>query len=407
MKITDVKTVLLTGPAGNDFGRLISHRSAAFIEIHTDTELIGIGETYTGYHAPEIVPAIVEFFRPILVGISEDQLDVRRLWARMYRCANFWCRVGAGANVLAGIEGALWDLKGKALGVPAWELLGGRCYDKLPCYATGGAALFPWEQVTRRIVAYREAGFRACKLGTGWYNPATKETYVTRNRDAWAALEREKLSVISKDIGPDFTVCLDGHMANPIREDDVEWDLGFARTIVQALEPFNLGFLEEPLSYQNRQGYAELTRSSRIPIAGGECLTTREEFMAFAETDAFALAQIDASFVGMAPFVDIAGLFASRHRSIATHAWSSGAGVMENIHAAFASPRVTWLEIPPLPGPLHTEIYADGFRFQDGYILPPQAPGLGVRLTTETKNRYPYVPGSGEWVNVPGKAVRI
>ena len=85
MKITDVKTVLLTGPSGNDpfLQAQRKLRSAAFVEIHTDTDLVGIGETYTGYHAPEIVPEIVKFFKPILVGLPEREIEPRRLWQRI------------------------------------------------------------------------------------------------------------------------------------------------------------------------------------------------------------------------------------------------------------------------------------------------------------------------------------
>jgi len=91
MKITDVKTVLLTGPSGNDpfLQSARKKRSAAFIEIHTDSGLTDIGETYTGYRAPEIVPEIVAFFAPILIGVADDQISPRRLWQRMNRCGNF------------------------------------------------------------------------------------------------------------------------------------------------------------------------------------------------------------------------------------------------------------------------------------------------------------------------------
>ena len=113
MKITDVKTVLLTGPNTNDpfLSEARKLRSAAFIEIETDTEFVGIGETYAGYFCPEMVPEIVGFFKPILLGQNVDDIDA--LWQRMYHCGNFWCRVGLGAIVLTGIEAALWDLKGK------------------------------------------------------------------------------------------------------------------------------------------------------------------------------------------------------------------------------------------------------------------------------------------------------
>ena len=180
------------------------------------------------------------------------------------------------------------------------------------------------------------------------------------------------------------------------------WNAGTASQVLESLERFNLVFFEEPLHYNDIDGYSQLCRETTVPVAGGECLTTLQEFAQYAKADALDVAQPDASYIGMVPFVETAQLFAARNRRVATHAWSSGAGVMENIHAAFASPNVAILEIPPLAGPLHTEIYGDGYRFEDGYILPPQAPGLGVRLTDEVKARFPFVPNSGEWNVVPG-----
>ena len=96
MKITDVRTVLLTGPATCDpyLVDCRARRSAAFIEVHTDGPHVGLGETYAGYFIPEVVPEIVAFFRPILVGQRVD--DIGELWQRMYHCGNFWCRVGLG-----------------------------------------------------------------------------------------------------------------------------------------------------------------------------------------------------------------------------------------------------------------------------------------------------------------------
>lgn len=405
MKITDVKTVLLTGPSGNDpyLQAIRKRRSAAFIEIHTDTELVGLGESYTGYHAPEIVPEIVEFFKPILVDIPEKDINPRRLWDRMYRCANFWARTGVGVNVLAGIESALWDLRGKMNNVPVYHLLGGCLYDKLLGYATGCASDYPWSNLLQKIELYRQAGFTAAKFGAGWYNGKTGESFTGRTPQAWTAMETEKLETVRRHFGPDFIVCLDGHMSN-VDEGKVGWDVGIARAVLQALEPYDLFFFEEPLHYNNLEGYAELCRSTSIPVAGGEALFIREEFAPYSQARAFDIAQIDASCVGIGPFLDIAQMFIQQNKRIATHAWASGVGVMANIHAAFATRNVAILELPPLAGPLHTEIYADGYRFKDGYILPPEAPGLGVQLTDAIKARYPFVRGSGEWNAVPGKS---
>src|SRR5664279_803319 len=123
MRITDIKTILLTGPCTLDpyLSEVRKLRSAAFICVETDSGLTGLGETYAGYFLPEAVPPIVEFFKPILVGNGVE--DIPELWRRMYHCGNFWCRVGLGSIVLAGIEAALWDLKGKALNLPVYKLL--------------------------------------------------------------------------------------------------------------------------------------------------------------------------------------------------------------------------------------------------------------------------------------------
>ena len=406
MKITDVKTVLLTGPSGNDpyLKAARQYRSAAFIEIHTDTDLVGIGEPYIGYHAPELIPNIVEFFKPILVGLSESEIEPRRLWERMYRCANFWARTGLGVNVLAGLEGALWDLRGKMVGLPVFELLGGKFHDVLPCYATGCASNYPWSELLSKLDLYREAGFRAAKVAAGWSDIAKATTFSARGSQAWVDMESEKLETIRKHLGNEFQVCLDGHMSNPEKEDSSLWDVATAKAVLRALEPYDLLFFEEPLHYNDVSGYAELCASTSVSVAGGECLSTREEFWQFAERGAFDIAQPDAAYIGIWAFMDVARMFATKGKRVATHAWASGVGVMENIHAAFATPNVAILEIPPLAGPLHTEIYAEGYRFADGYILPPEGPGLGIRLSESTKHRFPFVPGSGEWNPVHGKS---
>ena len=144
-----VRTTLLTGPSTNDrFLRDARRlRSAAFVELHTDVGITGIGETYAGYFCPEAVPAIVDFFAPILIGADAS---IGELWRRMYHCGNFWCRVGLGASVINGIEAALWDLHGKLAGRPVYELLGGRKHERLPAYATGGPSNYPLNRLAEK-----------------------------------------------------------------------------------------------------------------------------------------------------------------------------------------------------------------------------------------------------------------
>jgi galactonate dehydratase len=403
MKITDVRTVLLTGPCTGDPFLLEARkrRSAAFIEIYTDAELVGLGETYIGYFYPEIVPAIVDFFKPILIG--QDVTNIPELWDRMYQCGNFWCRVGLGIAVLSGIEAALWDLKGKLENCPVYGLLGGLKHQRLPCYATGGPSNWPQDRLAAKIDFYLSLGFRGFKLGAGQHSQ--KEGFILPCEPNKAAeLESRKLDFVRSHVGKDVKVMLDGHMGNSPGQ---TWDLNTAKAVMRAVEPYDLFFFEEPLHYTDPWGYAELCGDTSIPIAGGECLTAAYEWRVFVERDSFDLGQPDGSFIGgLSEFMKVAAMLEGRGRRIATHAWGAGGSLMQNVHCGFACGNTAILEVPPAYGPLHSEVLDGSFVMEGGLVLPPSRPGLGIVLTETTKNRYPFIPGSGEFNSVPGKILR-
>jgi galactonate dehydratase len=399
MKIKDVRTVLLTGPSSLDpfIREARQRRSAAFIEVETVDGEVGVGETYAGYFCPEAVPAIVEFFKPILVGQTVE--DIPLLWDRMYHCGNFWCRVGLGVIVLNGIEAALWDLKGKTLGLPVHALLGGAKHARLPAYATGGPSNYPQDRLARKMDFYLSLGFRGLKVGAGSRSPEGK--FVGRTPTEAAEFEADKFAFMRRHVGADVWLMLDGHMGNNAT---FTWTTEIAVAVARALEPFDLFFLEEPLHYTDPWGYAELCRATTTPIAGGECLTAAYEWRVFTEQDSFDIGQPDASFVGgLGEFLRVAALLERKGRKVATHAWGAGASLMQNIHAGFAAPNTCMLEIPPAFGGLHAELIDGGLVMKDGHVLPPERPGLGITLTEETRRRYPFVPGSGEFNSVPGK----
>lgn len=400
MKITSLRTVLLTGPATDDPFLKESRklRSAAIIEIHTDTELVGLGETYAGYFCPELVPGIVDFFAPIVVG--QDVSRISEIWNRMYTCGNFWCRVGLGTAVLSGIDAALWDLKGKMTGLPVYELLGGLKHDYLPCYATGGPSNYPKDRLAAKLDYYLSLGFRGFKLGVGSYSPS--EGWYTPSSPAEAAdFEGDKLSFVRSHVGGEALVMLDGHMGNSTGK---TWDLGTAQAVAKAAEVYNLFFFEEPLPYTDPWSYTELCQHTLIAIAGGECLTASCEWRVFVEGNCFDIGQPDASFTGgMGEFMRVAAMLESRGRRVATHCWGAGGSLMQNIHCAFACSNTAILEIPPAYGGLHREIVKDSFHMEKGNVFPPQKSGLGITLTDAIKDRYAFVPGTGEFNSVPGK----
>lgn len=399
-EIVDVQTTLLTGPCTNDPYMQAARevRSAAFVEVTLADGTVGIGETYAGYFFPECVPSLVDFFSPILIGQTVDDID--QLWNRMYHCGNFWCRVGLGLAVLNGIEAALWDARGKLEGKPVYELLGSARHASLPCYATGGPSNYPLETLAEKVEHYVSLGFTGVKLGVGGLS--NEQGFFCSMEPSQAAdFEAEKLAFIRQRFGGDLTAMLDGHMGN---SPSGVWDVEAASAVVRSLGPFKLFFLEEPLHYTDVSGYAQLRATSSIPIAGGEALTGVAEWRTFIERECFDIGQPDASFTGgLLQVLEVARLLAEQGRTIATHAWGAGGSLMQNIHCGFAASNTAMLEIPPDFGPLHAEIVGESFRMEAGRILPPQTPGLGVTLTEDLKRRFPFVPGSGEFNSVPGK----
>ena len=185
MRIVDVRTVLLTGPSTNDpyLGR--TRRSAAFIEILTDTELTGLGETYAGYFIPEAVPSIVDFYRPILLDQTVD--DVPALAARLFHTGRYWARTGLGLAVMTGIEAALWDLRGRELGSRSTS-----------CSAASATTA---SSATRPVPgrSTRSPGWRTV---TGASTPDGEEYAFTEPAEA-ADFEGDKFAFVRGHVGPD------------------------------------------------------------------------------------------------------------------------------------------------------------------------------------------------------------
>ena len=173
------------------------------------------------------------------------------------------------------------------------------------------------------------------------------------------------------------------------------------------VEPYDLFFFEEPLHYTDPWGYAELCRATtdadrrrRMPDRGVRMARLRR-------AGRFDIGQPDASFTGgLGEFMNVAAMMAERGRKIATHAWGAGGSLMQNIHCRFRRARTPASSKSRPTTPACTRDMIDGgLVMKDGYVLPPDRPGLGIVLTDEIKRRYPFQPGSGEFNSVPGKVL--
>ncbi len=400
MKITGLKTHLLTTQWTGDpaFPQML--HSTAVIRVMTDTELDGLGESTWGYFAPDAVPAMVDFFAPLLKGL--DPLDITRLTRIMTDASVWWARSGAGRSVISGIELALWDLKGKAYGVPVYQLLGGKVRERIPVYASGGPSLWPVDALVRKVAYYAEHGYRATKLSTGYYHLPPPSSAQAQGRMVSVPFPHaRKLEVLvegferlRREFGAEMDLAIDGHQGGvphpiPVSE---------AVATAEALAPYRLRFYEEPLAYTNVEGYAELRARSRIPIAGGESLCGIDQFQDIISRRGLHLIQPDIGFVGgLQETVRVIHFAEAFNLGTALHTGASmGPSMAASWHLAAASGSIDWLEHVLAAVGIQRDLLVDPFEVKGGTVGLPEAPGLGVRLDDRLLSRYAFVPHSGE-----------
>ncbi|CAN5620546.1 mandelate racemase/muconate lactonizing enzyme family protein [soil metagenome] len=410
MWVIDARAILVTTTwradpswaAGAEF-----RRTAALVEVTTDEGVSGLGETVMGYFCPEVVPPLVGWARELLVDrtLGLDPTQPERVFDELAQRCRWWGHSGLALSVLSGVEMALWDIAGKAAGKPVHALLGGAAHARLPAYASGGTGAWPLERTVEQARHYVDAGFRALKLGTGYEGrpgsrstgvaPAPYGTWYAPTTPGRVADEVAKLSALREALGADLELALDTH-AVQVRD---PWDRAAALALARAIEPFELLFWEEPLRYEDPEGYAELRRRAGVPIAGGECLAGVDEFRRFLDLEALDFVQPDASHAGGITVTRrVADLAGARGVGLIVHTGASiGPGLMANLHAAFASPSARAVEVALAPDNVRRELLVEPLNYEDGDLLAPAAPGLGVRLPPGFREANPFVGGAVEY----------
>jgi L-alanine-DL-glutamate epimerase-like enolase superfamily enzyme len=374
MRITDIRPVLLTHPYGTEPG---GRRSACFVEVETDVGITGIGETYAGVYVPEVVAAIVELLKPLVVGL--DPTGSEAVYRTAYRATSYFGRTGLTVMVLSALENALWDIAGQAHGVPVHALLGGAVHDELPVYGSGGPFTMSIAELVAQAGATRQRGFRGFKMRVNFFRYQPE-------------VEAERVAAVRQAVGRDMALAIDAVQTYNPRP----WSVKEVARMLRMLEPFDLAWAEEMLPPFDPVPYAELRRATSTPIAGGEGITTAVQFEQWLRAGAFDLAQPDATVIGgIAEARRACEAAAARSIPVAMHVWGSGPTLAANIHLAFAMPNCIWIEHPVLGNPLESESLVEPLVIRDGYVQPPTAPGLGIRLTAELRAQYRFVPGSG------------
>jgi len=375
MKITDVRPILLTSPYGIP-GAHIGRRSACFVEVDTDAGITGLGETYAGVYVPELAAQIVEFFKPHLIG--RDALAPNDAHRAASWISSYFGRTGLTVMVLSGIENALWDVLGKATGLPVHRLLGGAVHERLPLYASGGTPTLGLEQLVAQAAGARVQGFRGFKMRANLF------TYQPE-------VEAARVAAVRETIGPELSLAIDAVQGFNVRP----WSIKQVVRMLALLEPHRLAWAEEMLPPNDPANYAELRRLVATPIAGGEGITTSVQFEQWLRAGAFDLAQPDATIIGgIGEARRACEAAAARGVPVAMHVWGCAPALAANYHLAFTQPNCVMLECPIMNNPLQSELFVEPLVVEDGHVLPPQAPGLGVALGDEILAKYRYVPGS-------------
>ncbi len=379
MKITAVRAAWLRAliPAErrhtSDFGVNDSFNTC-LVEIDTDTGLTGLGEAKVGVgnlgNYAALVTLIHAELAPMLIG--RDPRDITALWETIYngtrahyvsahgRTFPIVGRRGITVSALSGIDIALWDLLGKALGQPVWRLLGGRLRERIPAYASGGWA--PVGGVGKQLRQYVERGHRAVKMRVGLQD---------RSVDDSAARVREA----RESLGPEVGLMVDAHGTWSVREAQ-----RFARKVADC----DLAWLEEPVSPDNIAGQAEVRAATDIPIAAGETEQTRFAFRDLLEARAVDVLQPDVAIAGgITETLRICALAATHGLTVAPHLWGGAILFASGLHLAVATPCVTTLEFSRGENPLLNELVQEPFDLVDGYVLAPDRPGLGLTLNRD------------------------
>jgi L-alanine-DL-glutamate epimerase-like enolase superfamily enzyme len=386
VKITGIECHVLLAPNFNP--ALTSSAQDSFIVvIRTDAGIEGFGESDVN---PWIAKTCIEApgthtmsqsLKDILIGA--DPLDIEALWQRMYVGTCMHGRRGAVIHAMGAIDMALWDIKGKALGKPVYELLGGLRQTSIIPYASLQPSGASFEQYRDSLCAWaqraRELGFKAVKAEVTMNGPyAHSGLHESYDRHT------EVVAAVRKALGPDIALMV-----------DVQYMWNDAKTALETVRnwrEFDLYFLETPIWVDNLDDYAELHDAAPMRIASGEWLATHWEFEALMDRGKIDVAQPDVGRVG--GFLEakkVCDMAAERGRIIVPHCWKTGLSVTATAHLAFNTPHCAFIEyLPPhlCEETLRRELVDEGFTFSQGRILPPQSPGLGIHVNQDVLKRY-------------------
>jgi L-alanine-DL-glutamate epimerase-like enolase superfamily enzyme len=314
--------------------------------------------------------------------LGADPMQPETLWERMYSGSKMTGRRGAMICAMGAIDMALWDIKGKSLGQPIYNLLGGLPPREVTPYAsllpTGWTLKEYGESLVEKALRARALGFRAAKLEVCLNGPYSHNG-LQEGDDAIVEIVAE----CRRAVGPDLVLMVDVAYAWP--------DALTALAVIERLAPYDLFFIETPIDIDDLEGYAFLHERSPVRIAAGEWQNTHFEFLDLADRGQLDVLQPDVGRVGgFTEALRVCRIAADRNRMIVPHCWKSGIGIAASAHLAAACicPYVEFLPVELAESPLRRELLAEDMSIVDGLISLPRSPGLGIELNRDAIEKY-------------------
>ncbi len=347
-------------------------RNWLVVRVFTDAGVTGIGESFPVGPDKAIVQT-VDYLADWIRGW--DPFDIERVWHELYAGSRF----PTGSiitSAISGVDQALWDIKGKALGVPVYQLLGGKVRDRVRVYQSpdGTTADEIAEDARRLVETY---GFTALKI-----TPYDPDSHTKPWSQQLADAER-RIAAVRAAVGDDVDIGVDQHatLLEPAR----------ALEVAERIKPYRPFFFEEPVRPENFQALAKLAGKCPIAIATGECLYTKFEFRELLESGAADIIQPDVCITGgLSEMKKIASMAEAFYVSVAPHNPLGPLANAVNTHFAATTPNFLILEYRMDDAGIRAEILKEPVRLADGYLEIPEAPGLGVELREGVLEKYSY-----------------
>lgn len=362
MKITDVKVLPID--------------RYLFVQVHTDEGIVGLGES-GAWGFLEASGEVVKSFREYLIG--KDPLRIEHHWQVLYRCTHF--RGAAIMGALSAVDIALWDIAGKYFGVPSYQLLGGKCRDKARVY--GHVIGSTKEELLRGCVQAKAEGLTAVGHLTPFLDESRNTPYYKTHSDKIQDAI-QTVAAYREAVGDDVDLCIEIHR----RLDPAE-----AIVLGRGIEPFRPFFFEDPIRPDNIDAMAEVAQKIAVPIATGERIHTIYEFEMLLTRNAVQYVRPDVCMAGgITHCKKIAALAEAHYVDVVPHNPLSPVSTAACIQLAACIPNFALQEYPRGEAePPKSEIVSGTLALEDGFLIIPDAPGIGVELVEGAMEKYPFL----------------